>query len=103
MIIPRLSLSKPFNQLRICISVSSELDEVGSWLMQLLYDNYDSGKFVSSSSLAGALELDESMVIEGLSHLIEADLVDQDGSGYRLSEKGYSVAYQRASSYCPHL
>ncbi len=71
--------------------------------MQLLYDNYEGGKYVSVSSLAVALELDETRVIEGLSHLKQGDLVDQDGSGYRLSEKGYSVAYQRASSYCPHL
>ena len=83
--------------------MSTELEEVGRWLIQVLYDNYNNGKSVSASGLADVLELDELIILDSLRHLIEAELVYQQVSAYRLSEKGYTVAYQRASSYCPHL
>jgi predicted transcriptional regulator len=96
-------MSKSYNPLNYCIPVSTELEEAGRWLLQLLYDNYDSGKYVSSSSISDALEIDEASILDGLNKLIEAQLVDSRDTGYRLSEKGYTVVYQRATSFCPHL
>ena len=96
-------MSKSYNLLIRCLSVTTDQENAGSWLLQILYDNYDSGKHVSSSSIAGVLEIDKATVIEGLSSLMEAGLVDSSETGYRLSEKGYMIAVQRATSFCPHL
>jgi len=80
-----------------------ELEEVGRNLMHVLYNNYDSGKFYTSSVLSNALELDEPLVQRSLDILSDSELLLNTDEGYRLSEKGYGVAYQRATSYCPHL
>lgn len=81
--------------------MDTDLENAGSWLLQILYDNYD--KPVHSSSISTVLEVDEATVVEGLNELIKAQLVEREEAGYRLSEKGYTVAVQRATSYCPHL
>ncbi len=80
-----------------------DLENAGSWLLQILYDNHDKGKPVQSISISEALEIDETIVVEGLKKLIEAQLVESSDNGYRLSEKGYTAAVQRATSFCPHL
>jgi predicted transcriptional regulator len=80
-----------------------ELEETGRVLLQVLYENYDSGKYYPSDRLSDALEIDETAVQASLDKLTESDLLMKTGEGYRLSEKGYSVAYQRATSFCPHL
>jgi predicted transcriptional regulator len=101
--IPELlfQFSKSYNPSIVCLFMSPELEDVSRWLMQVLYDNYD--RYVSSRDLSVHLEVDETQVLEGLNHLIESDLVESQNSGYRLSGKGYSVAYQRVTSFCPHL
>jgi len=78
-------------------------EEVGRWLIQILYDNYDTEKYVPVASLSKVIELSESMLIEGLNHLIESGLVENSETGYKLSLKGYEVAHQRVTSFCPHL
>ena len=83
--------------------MSTELDEVGKWLIQILYNNWDSEKYVSSNNISSILEFDELKVVNCLNQLIESELVEREGSGYKLSEKGYAVVFQRDSSYCPHL
>ena len=69
--------------------------------MQVLYDNYD--KYIESSDISNYLKIDESSVIKELDNMVLTKLVESNGSKYKLSEKGYKVAYQRSSSYCPHL
>ena len=59
--------------------------------MQVLYDNYD--KFVECSEISKYLEVDEPSVVEELNNLVQAELAESSGSKYRLSEKGYRVAY----------
>jgi Mn-dependent DtxR family transcriptional regulator len=83
--------------------VFTDLENADGWLLQILYNNYDRGKFISSKSISSVLDMDEVIVIEGLNKLIEAQLVNSQDKGYRLSEKGYFVIYQREASYCPHL
>lgn len=83
--------------------MDSKLENTGSWLLQVLYYYYGSGKTVSSEKISKVIEIDESFVIEGLNQLVEAHLVESTNNGYRLSEKGYYATTQRATSYCPHL
>lgn len=78
-------------------------EEVGRWLMQILYDNYDTEKYVPVTSLSKVIELDETEITTGLNHLMDSDLVENKGTGYKLSLKGYEVAHQRVTSFCPHL
>ena len=78
-------------------------EEVGRWLIQILYDNYDGERFISAQSLSEVLGLDESAVMNELKHLMGTNLVDTNGCGYMLSLKGYEVAHQRVTSFCPHL
>ena len=80
-----------------------ELEEVGRYILHLLYDNYDSGEYYPSSVISDALELDEALVQALLEKMTDTELLLKSNKGYRLSEKGYSVTYQRATSYCPHL
>lgn len=83
--------------------MDSVLEDVGRCLLQVLYENYDSGKHYSSTSLSTALDIPESKVQVSLDKLVEVELINESDEGYRLSEKGYSVAYQRVTSFCPHL
>jgi predicted transcriptional regulator len=83
--------------------MSLELEETGRVLLQVLYDNYDSEKYYPSDSLSDALEIDETAIQVSLDKLTDSELVLKNEKGFRLSEKGYSVAYQRATSFCPHL
>jgi RIO-like serine/threonine protein kinase len=83
--------------------VSPKQEEVKRWLIQALYQDYEKENYISSSKLSIILEIDELLVINGLSQLVESNLVDKDALGYKLSENGYSVAFQRDTSYCPHL
>ena len=78
-------------------------EEVGRWLLQILYDNYDTEKYVKLSSLSKVIELDESEITTGLNHLMASELVENNDTGYKLSLKGYEVAHQRLTSFCPHL
>lgn len=78
-------------------------ENAGRFLLQVLYDNYGKGKHYSSETLAHALEMEETLVQETLDRLVDTGLITEEETGYRLSEKGYSVAYQRATSFCPHL
>ena len=78
-------------------------EEVGRWLIQIFYDNYYGERYISAQSLSEALGIDESMILDELKHLMESNLVDTNGCGYMLSLKGYEVAHQRVSSFCPHL
>ena len=78
-------------------------EEVGRWLIQILYDNYDTEKYIPASSISTAIELEESQIIDGLNRLMESELVEKQDSGYKLSSKGFEVAYQRVTSFCPHL
>ena len=80
-----------------------ELEEIGRYLLQVLYDNYDSGKYYLSSVLSDALEIDIVIVQRSLDKLSDSELLHKSDEGYRLSEKGYSLTYQRATSYCPNL
>ena len=98
-----LEFSKSYNLLNSWIIVDSKLENTGSWLLQVLYYNYDSDKTVSSKNISKVLELDEFFVIGGLNQLVESHLVESTNNGYRLSEKGYYATTQRATSYCPHL
>ncbi len=75
--------------------------EIGRWLLQTLYDNYDN--YASSRDIAILLSIDESSAINGLNRLIDTGMVEAKESKYRLTDKGYQVAYQRATSFCPHL
>jgi Mn-dependent DtxR family transcriptional regulator len=79
------------------------LEEVGRYILRVLYDNYDSGKYYQSSVISDALEIDEALVQPSLDKMTDKELLLKSEEGYRLSEKGYSVTYQRATSYCPHL
>jgi predicted transcriptional regulator len=81
--------------------VSSEQENLGRWLLQLLYDNYDN--YVEGREISKYLEIDEPSVLEVLDNMVQSDLVESSGSKYRLSEKGYMVAFQRVTSFCPHL
>lgn len=83
--------------------MAEELEEVGRYILRVLYDNYDSGKYYQSSIISDALELDENIVRQSLDKMTDKELLLKTEEGYRLSEKGYSVTYQRATSYCPHL
>jgi Mn-dependent DtxR family transcriptional regulator len=83
--------------------VGTELDNVGSWLLKILYDNYDSEEYISSKRISSVLNMDESIIRENLDKLIKDQLVYSQEQGYRLSEKGYHVVYQREISFCPHL
>jgi len=78
-------------------------EEVGRWLIQILYDNYNGERYISAQILSKALRLDKAVVINGLKHLMGSNLVDTNGCGYMLSLKGYEVAHQRVTSFCPHL
>lgn len=78
-------------------------EDIGRWLIQILYDNYDGERFISSRNLSEVLELDESTVMNELKHLMGSNLVDTNGCGYMLSLKGYEIAHQRVTSFCPHL
>ena len=78
-------------------------EELGRWLIQILYDNYDTEKYIPASSISPVIELEEAMIVEGLNHLMESELVEKQDSGYKLSPKGYDVAHQRVTSFCPHL
>ena len=80
-----------------------ELEEVGRYILHVLYDNYDSGKYYPSNILSDALEFDETIVQQSLDKLTTSELLHKTSEGYRLSEKGYSVTYQRDTSYCPRL
>ena len=79
------------------------MEDVGRYLLQVLYDNYDSGKYYPSNSLSDVLEIDETMVQTSLDKLTAIELLMKTDEGYKLSEKGYRVAYQRVTSFCPHL
>jgi Mn-dependent DtxR family transcriptional regulator len=81
--------------------VSTPVEDVERWLMQVLYDNYDN--FASSGDISILLDINESSIIEGLNKLIEAELVETEDSVYRLTEKGYQAANQRVTSFCPYL
>jgi len=94
-------LSKFYNPLIVSFIVSSE--DVGRWLIQILYDNYNGERFISALSLSKALGIDESVVIDELKHLMKSNLVETNGCGYMLSLKGYEIAHQRVTSFCPHL
>lgn len=83
--------------------MSMELEETRRVLLQVLYDNYDNGKYYPSDNLSDALEIDKKAVQASLDKLTASDLLMKTAEGYRLSEKGYNVAYQRATSFCPHL
>ena len=83
--------------------MAMELEEVGRYILHVLYDNYDSGKYYPSSVISDVLELDEPLVQQSLDKMTDKELLLRSDEGYRLSEKGYSVTYQRATSYCPHL
>lgn len=85
------------------VSILVNPEEVGRWLIQILYDNYDGERFISAQSLSEVLGLDESAVMNELKHLMGTNLVDTNGCGYMLSLKGYEVAHQRVTSFCPHL
>ncbi|RLI03957.1 hypothetical protein DRO31_00415 [Candidatus Bathyarchaeota archaeon] len=100
---PLFQFSKSYNLLIQWVPMAIELEEIGRNLLHVLYDNYDSGKYYTSSVLSNALELDEPIVQHSLDTLSDSELLLNTDKGYRLSEKGYSVAYQRATSYCPHL
>lgn len=78
-------------------------EDIGRWLIQILYDNYNGERYISAQSLSKALGLDELVVIDKLKHLMESNLVNTNGCGYMLSLKGYEVAHQRVTSFCPHL
>jgi RIO-like serine/threonine protein kinase len=78
-------------------------EDLGRWLIQILYHNYDTERYIPVNSLSTVIELEEAKILEGLSHLMESELVEKHGSGYKLSLKGYEVAHQRVTSYCPHL
>lgn len=83
--------------------MSSELEEIRRFLLQVLYDDYGKNRHISSASIALALELDESLITDGLDFLVNSGLVDRENSGFRLSKKGFTVTHQRNTSYCPHL
>ena len=78
-------------------------EDLGRWLIQILYDNYDGERFISAQSLSEVLGLEKSAVKNELKHLMDSNLVDTNGCGYMLSLKGYEVAHQRVTSFCPHL
>ena len=78
-------------------------EEVGRWLIQILYDNYNGERYISAQILSKALRLNKAVVINELKHLMGSNLVDTNGCGYMLSLKGYEVAHQRVTSFCPHL
>ena len=81
--------------------MNSEQDDLGRWLMQVLYDNYDN--YVEGSEISKYLEVEEPSVIDELEGMVRSNLVESSGSKYRLSEEGYRIAYQRTTSFCPHL
>lgn len=81
--------------------MNSEQDDLGRWLMQVLYDNYDN--YVEGREISKYLEVDEPSVIEELDRMVQTNMVESSGSRYRLSEEGYRIAYQRTTSFCPHL
>lgn len=78
-------------------------EEIGTWLIQILYDNYDGERFIKPKNISKVLDLDESKILDGLKQLMASNLVDTNGCGYMLSLKGYEVAHQRVTSFCPHL
>lgn len=80
-----------------------ELEEVGRYILNVLYDHYDGGKYYPTDVLSDVLEFDEAIVKQSLDKLSDLELLHKTDKGYRLSEKGYSVTYQRSTSYCPHL
>jgi RIO-like serine/threonine protein kinase len=83
--------------------VNSEVDKVCTGILQTLYVNRKRTQGYPASILAEALELDEGEVEAGLEEMAEKGLVERVPEGFRISEKGYSVVYQRESSYCPYL
>ena len=85
----------------VSFTVSSE--DIGRWLIQILYDNYNGERYISAQSLSKALGIDESIVTDELKHLTKSNLVETNGCGYMLSLNGYEVAHQRVTSFCPHL
>ena len=72
-------------------------------VLQTLYVNRERAPGYPASRLAEALEFDLGEVEAGLEEMAEKGLVERVPEGYRISEKGYSLVYQRESSYCPHL
>lgn len=80
-----------------------ELEEVARYILNILYDNYDRGKYYPTNVLSDSLEIDEAIIQQSLDKLSESELLHKTDKGYRLSEKGFSVTYQRSTSYCPHL
>ena len=78
-------------------------EDLSRWLIQILYDNYDGERFISAQSLSEVLGLEKSAVKNELKHLMDSNLVDTNGCGHMLSLKGYEVAHQRVTSFCPHL
>ena len=72
-------------------------------VLQTLYVNRERAQGYSASRLAEALEFDLVEVEAGLREMAHKGLVEQISVGYRITDKGYGMVYQRESSYCPHL
>ncbi len=83
--------------------MSPVVQEVEEILLRVLYSNKDRAPGFPSARLAKALGFEEGKVVEGLTNLADKELVEQVPEGYRISEKGYAIANQRETSYCPHL
>jgi Mn-dependent DtxR family transcriptional regulator len=83
--------------------VNPEVNEVCMGVLQTLYVNRERAPGFPASRLAEALEFDPGEVDVGLEVMAEKGLVERVPEGYRITEKGYSMVYQRESSYCPHL
>ena len=85
------------------MDVNPEINEVCMGLLQTLYVNRDRAPGFPASRLAQALDFDNDEVETGLDEMTSSGLVERVNEGYRISEKGYSMVYQRETSYCPHL
>ena len=72
-------------------------------LLQTLYVNRDRAPGFPARRLAEALEFNFEEVETGLEEMVSSGLVERVNEGFRVSEKGYAMVYQRETSYCPHL
>ena len=80
-----------------------EQDKLGNWILQILHNDYSKNRYLPLSSIALMLELSNEETSSGLERLTKDELIESNDSGYRLSEKGYNITFQRQTSYCPHL
>ena len=83
--------------------MSLEQDKLGNWILQILHNDYSKNRYLPLSSIALLLEFSNEEISRGLERLTKAGLIESSDSGYRLSEQGYNLTFQRQTSFCPHL